>query len=90
MCKFHADTTVVGRVTFGPLVNPLHRGTQSFVTEPYDPWKVQPKLWPLIQALERACWKRKWSEVKAARKALEAEIGDRPHDPLFKSECSDI
>jgi hypothetical protein len=41
-------------------------------------------LWPLIQALERACWSRKWSHVQAARRGLELHIGRRPHDPLFK------
>ena len=48
-----------------------------------DRLSTRPDLWPLIQALERARWKRKWSEVKAARKALEAHLGKRPSDPLF-------
>jgi hypothetical protein len=43
-------------------------------------------LWPLVQELERAAWERKWSRVKKARKALEAVIGKRPHDPLFRIE----
>lgn len=42
--------------------------------------------WRLIQALERAAWSRRWSDVKKARKALEAVLGPRPHDPLFKIE----
>lgn len=41
------------------------------------------RLWPLIQAIERAAWRRKWSELQQARKVLEAAIGPRPHDPLF-------
>lgn len=41
------------------------------------------ELWVLIQAAERAAWKRKWSELKTARKALEAVIGPRPSDPVF-------
>lgn len=47
---------------------------------PYD----EQALWRLIQALERAAWGRKWSEVKQARKALEQVLGKRPHDPLFQ------
>lgn len=44
------------------------------------------KVWVLIQTLERAAWSRRWSDVKKARKALEAVLGPRPHDPLFKIE----
>jgi hypothetical protein len=78
----------VGRVVLGP--GKIHPEVLN-----YDRVKIAPRtvqamtprlaagLWPLIQALERACWSRKWSAVKKARKALEAHIGKRPHDPLF-------
>jgi hypothetical protein len=42
------------------------------------------KVWLLVQALERAAWSRRWSDVKKARRALEKELGKRPHDPLFQ------
>lgn len=42
------------------------------VTHSVDP------LWLKIQALERACWSRKWSDIKRARKAIEADLGKRP------------
>jgi hypothetical protein len=35
----------------------------------------KPDLWPLIIALERAAWSRKWASVKLARRALEAALG---------------
>jgi len=41
------------------------------------------KVWLLVQGLERAAWSRRWSDVKKARRALEKELGKRPHDPLF-------
>lgn len=41
------------------------------------------EIWRLVQALERAAWSRRWSDVKKARKALEHVLGPRPHDPLF-------
>jgi hypothetical protein len=40
-------------------------------------------LWPLIQALERAAWHRRWAAVRKARKELERVVGPRPRDPLF-------
>jgi hypothetical protein len=40
-------------------------------------YSVDP-MWLKIQALERACWSRKWADIKRARKAIEADLGKRP------------
>lgn len=55
-----------------------HRGefAGEQVTHSVDP------LWSKIQALERACWSRKWSDIKRARKAIEADLGKRPEATL--------
>jgi hypothetical protein len=82
--SFDGSAPIVGRIEFAP------KSTAAIVNEitaPFEAMLTQMPsagdLWPLVQTLERACWKRKWSEVTAARKALEARLGKRPSDPLF-------
>jgi hypothetical protein len=50
----------------------------------------QAPLWPLIIDLEKACWTRKWSAAKKARKALEERLGQkRPKGTVIDGEEAD-